>query len=429
MAEFAPFSYGNVLAQAENIRGARTQNALAQSQIKRQNALLGQEQATFDQAQQDRARTHMAQQMAAIASSPSPTEAVSLLMRDPEFQQSSKALGIPLERFAPTQADDETIRRGAMTIAQALGAAQEKPVAVMGDQGPVYVRESQAIGKAPYRMTGTSIPGSLQELAAVNADRQAQGLPPISAEEYLTQRRQTSADLQAYNQYLAEAQMRGEQPSTFADYKARVAGEVKGAQTTAEGQAKIALDLPQAKARLSATESKMDRLAQAADAILNDEALWRAVGVGRGLSAIPSSAGARVKAKIDNLQSQAGLAVLQDMRDNSKTGGAVGQVSDYEQKLLQNVLAPLANTNVSPEDYRRAVEQIKDYALQTKERFRSAFSYQYPGLGQNGAQQQAPSVTPVISELPRIQADGAGYEAIPSGSQYIAPDGTVRTKQ
>lgn len=52
MAEFAPFSYGNVLAQAENIKGARTRNALLRQQqadVARQNALLANPETTPEQ--------------------------------------------------------------------------------------------------------------------------------------------------------------------------------------------------------------------------------------------------------------------------------------------------------------------------------------------------------------------------------------------
>lgn len=156
--------------------------------------------------------------------------------------------------------------------------------------------------------------------------------------------------------------------------------DTAGGKTTSTGLAERQLELPQAKSRLAATESKMDRLATAAQSIIDDDDLWKAVGLGRGLSIIPGSAGARVKAMIDGLLSKSGLAVLQDIRDNSKTGGAVGQVSNFEQKLFQDNIAPLSNLNVSPEDYRDFVQQVVDYANGAKGRFRDAFFATYPEL-------------------------------------------------
>jgi hypothetical protein len=237
-------------------------------------------------------------------------------------------------------------------------------------------QEVEDFGPPPVG-AGGGVTGSLQELQAINVDRQAAGEAPLSTEQFLTTRRQTSVNQQAFNRLKSE---NPNDPTTFEQFTARFAGNVAEAKTLGSGQAKRQLDLPQARSRMAATDAKMDRLATAAQSILDDDGLWQAVGLGRGLSVIPSGAGARVRAKIENIQSQAGLAVLQDMRDNSKTGGAVGQVSNFEQQLFQNNLAPLGNLNVSPEDYRRAVQALLDYAVSTKGRFRDAFLFTYPEL-------------------------------------------------
>lgn len=163
--------------------------------------------------------------------------------------------------------------------------------------------------------------------------------------------------------------------------------EAAGATGKKEGEVltERKLELPQAKARLAATNSKMDRLITQIDRVLADENLWQAVGIGKGLAIIPSGPGAAVAAKIKNIQSQAGLAVLQDMRDNSKTGGAVGQVSNFEQELFQNNLAPLADTNVKPEDYKQALQDVRDWATNAKQRFSDAFNETYPELSRKEA--------------------------------------------
>lgn len=153
-----------------------------------------------------------------------------------------------------------------------------------------------------------------------------------------------------------------------------------GGKTTSSGLAQRQLDLPQARARKASSENKLDRLERSAQRILDDDELWKVVGLGRGLSLIPSGAGARIRAEIDTLQSQSGLAVLQDMRDNSKTGAAVGQVSNFEQELFQNNIAPLANLNVSPEAYRQTVQDVVDFARESKARISNAFFLTYPEL-------------------------------------------------
>lgn len=169
-------------------------------------------------------------------------------------------------------------------------------------------------------------------------------------------------------------------PASEADAARKKAEAEAAGRTTGAGNAERQLQLPEAKARLAATQAKFDRLSQAAQRVLDDKGLWQAVGLGRGLSMIPSSAGANVLARIKSLQSQAGLAVLQDMRDNSKTGGAVGQVSNFEQEIFQNALGAIGNLNQSPEAYRQALEDIKNYARTTKMRFEKAFNDTYPEL-------------------------------------------------
>lgn len=55
---------------------------------------------------------------------------------------------------------------------------------------------------------------------------------------------------------------------------------------------------------------------------------------------VPTDAG-RVSGHLTVLQSRAGFEELQAMRDASKTGGALGQVTEWEHKLLQSVNANL----------------------------------------------------------------------------------------
>jgi hypothetical protein len=193
---------------------------------------------------------------------------------------------------------------------------------------------------------------------------------------------------------------------------AQRAGAEAEAKTTGTGEAERALDMPRARAKLAATNSKFDRLATVVQEVLDDPNLWQAVGIGKGLSSIPGSAGADLKAKIENIQSQAGLAVLQDMRDNSSTGGAVGQVSNFEQQIFQNNIANLGNLNQSPENFRDQLRKLKAFSEGSKERFSAAFESLYPGISKSGESD--------------FQSQ---YDALPSGAQYTAPDGSVRTKR
>lgn len=76
----------------------------------------------------------------------------------------------------------------------------------------------------------TSMTGPLQELEAINRAREGRGEEPLDPEKYLLERRQNSADLQAYNQYLSQLEP-GATALSLDDYKAMSAGKVSGAET------------------------------------------------------------------------------------------------------------------------------------------------------------------------------------------------------
>lgn len=152
------------------------------------------------------------------------------------------------------------------------------------------------------------------------------------------------------------------------------------ARATGTGMAKRTLDYPQAKLRMASVDEKFDRMTSAVDRVANDEALWAAVGFGKPLSQISGTAAARVRAFLTTLQSQIGFAVLQDMRDSSKTGGALGNISDRENMYLQNNLAAITS-DLAPEDLREQLKLVSEYARGAKTRLRQAFDETYPTGG------------------------------------------------
>lgn len=168
---------------------------------------------------------------------------------------------------------------------------------------------------------------------------------------------------------------------------------VAGAKTTATKEAEKAVAKPgqaiEAKAALDSTLSSMDRLRAAAEEALNDPNLGRVTGVMGMFPNMPGGGAADVENKLGNLKSQIGFTVLQAMRDASKTGGALGAISDKENELLQNNLAPLGKSQ-STEQMRQSLQSIIDYVDGAKGRLNSTYQQQYgnvaPAAGQGGAQ-------------------------------------------
>lgn len=151
----------------------------------------------------------------------------------------------PLQAFG--QATSAGLHAGNIGIDDALKAraVNAQILNAQREQSPSSVREfeyARANGfKGSYQdwaqqQGQASMPGSLQELNAINADRTSRKQPLMTPEEYLSQRRGSSADSQLYAQYSEAAKARGEIPmsiDTFlTQFKGGVAGSEEGAKET-----------------------------------------------------------------------------------------------------------------------------------------------------------------------------------------------------
>ena len=252
--------------------------------------------------------------------------------------------------------------------------------------------------------------GSLQELHAINTDREARGESPMQPELYLKDRRRSSADMQAYRQYVIDAQKAGVPPISENE------GGVAGSKTTGSGRAQRQLDRPQAQEMYSQTTHNLTRLSEDVTALANNDNLWKAVGLSKSIALVPGQEGADIKAAIHNLKSQIGFMVLQNMRNASKTGGALGQVSEKENELLQDNLASL-DTNQSPEAFKRGLARILDYLRESQSRADNAWKSAYPDLDYSGQANDQPT------DDFQSQWDAAPTATGPNGEKLVLQNG------
>lgn len=83
-------------------------------------------------------------------------------------------------------------------------------------------------------------------------------------------------------------------------------------------------------------------------------------GVGSILANLPFSTDARIVAKkLDTLKGVVSFQALQDMREASPTGGALGQVSDFENKLLQSTKTSLDQFQGTREDFEASLLKLQ----------------------------------------------------------------------
>ena len=114
--------------------------------------------------------------------------------------------------------------------------------------------------------------------------------------------------------------------------------------------------------KLAAAEGAVN----AADRIIGkvDEALPLVSGLTAGLgsvtSFIPGTSGANLRSTLETIKANLGFDRLQQMRDASPTGGALGQVAVKELDALQSSVSSL-DLNQSPERLRNNLEQIKTH--------------------------------------------------------------------
>ncbi|QBY44125.1 phage DNA ejection protein [Arsenophonus nasoniae] len=144
--------------------------------------------------------------------------------------------------------------------------------------------------------------------------------------------------------------------------------EAKEKKNQTQTQAKLALDNG---------VQQLDRLAQEAKAIRDNPSLWRTTGVPGRFYNFPGSAADDIDAQLESLRSQTGFAVLQAMRDASKTGGALGNVSNFEVQQLQANLGNISGKQ-STEAMRKNLNKIINYAEGVKKRVSDAFKRNYP---------------------------------------------------
>jgi hypothetical protein len=178
--------------------------------------------------------------------------------------------------------------------------------------------------------------------------------------------------------------------------KSNVAVQQAGQTVTAKGLAERELDRPQATASLSDANNNLDRLASTARSVMNHPGLNGITSWNSKIPDLPGSEAADARAELETLKSQIGFSVLAAMRAASKTGGALGSISDAEGERLNNNLAALQNSQ-SPDAFRANLQKIIDYTQSAKSRLATAYTQTYHSQNQGDSdvpQAVAPAASP-----------------------------------
>lgn len=192
--------------------------------------------------------------------------------------------------------------------------------------------------------------------------------------------------IQEYEYYANGAIQRGETPMPFEQYQAVIAragsgasdgvgtvpagyrlikdpltGQVTGMEPIPGGPAE--LDSEKNKAALAAREQNAANAAsivlQDIDKAIEQTSGWTAGLGGAILGGVPGSAATDLRASMDTIRANIGFDRLQQMRDASPTGGALGGIAIQELQMLQAVLGSLDQSQ-SPEQLQANLKRLKE---------------------------------------------------------------------
>lgn len=139
-------------------------------------------------------------------------------------------------------------------------------------------------------------------------------------------------------------------------------GARKGAELNAKEMAKLQFGMPKSKAALRTLEQQhaiVDRSIDRATPLINELTTGFS---GYLLKDLPSTTAYNLQRLLDTVKANIGFDALNSMRQNSPTGGALGNVTERELAFLQAVAGSL--------DQAQTVDQVLDVLGQVKENFR-----------------------------------------------------------
>jgi hypothetical protein len=134
---------------------------------------------------------------------------------------------------------------------------------------------------------------------------------------------------------------------------------------------------PQATSAIKGFETNSDLFIKELIALRDDKGLDQITGPIYGRTPSVSREGSRAQASYNKIFAKGGFQALQDMRDASKTGGALGNVSNAEgERLERSVVGGLDRTQ-NVDDVKKGINDLIDQIQGSKVRMREAYDLTY----------------------------------------------------
>ncbi len=205
-------------------------------------------------------------------------------------------------------------------------------------------------------------------------------LPPEKKKEYLAVKRNMLGEGQFLDESGEAMPISGYNPNREATKQA----EARGTET-GKTEGEKTMNIPKAQSSLKTATANFDNTLSKIDKVLPQVNDLTSGFVGTQLSKIPGTKATDLKKTIDTIQANLGFQELQTMRDNSPTGGALGNVTERELELLTAAKENLSNSQ-TPEQLRDNLANLKTQIAASKTRIREAYETDFGRFDQQGGQ-------------------------------------------
>jgi hypothetical protein len=151
---------------------------------------------------------------------------------------------------------------------------------------------------------------------------------------------------------------------------------------------------PQATSALKTFESATDKLISDLEKLKNHEGLPSITGILAGRAPGITAKGREAQALYDKILARGGFQELQNMRNASPTGGALGNVSNQEGTQLRQAFAALDRTQEAgsiKNEVDNLIESLKGSKGRVREAYDMTYDYKAPA---GGAAAPAPAAGP-----------------------------------
>lgn len=150
---------------------------------------------------------------------------------------------------------------------------------------------------------------------------------------------------------------------------------------------------------------------------------------GRAISSkVPGTEMKDFAANLESLKAKIGFSQLQEMRDASRTGGALGSLAVKESEWLQNSISAL-DPSMSPAALKTNLQTIRDRLVRWEEAKKAAMPGTTPAKGASPTLPLTSLAPTGATGAPEVGLDE--YNALPEGAPYRAPgdpEGKIRYK-